>query len=163
MIAGTKMVGMSKSEMAPPQFDLRKLFRLVTILSLPLALIAYVARQNVRRQAELNQLKKQDASTLAALITELNSICSRIGRAPKDTEELESLMGKPLPKVHDHRHPIPITIRVSTSIVTGFIMNCLPRMIGSTIVAALIWDGSISFTNFIEITFDRRSEFFVPT
>jgi hypothetical protein len=45
----------------------------------------------------------KDASTC-----NVNAVCDRLGRTPRDQAELEQLMGKPMPSVHDNGYPTPI-------------------------------------------------------
>jgi hypothetical protein len=42
------------------------------------------------------------------IVKEVEEIRARIGRAPKDQAELESLLGKPMPVVHDGTYETPI-------------------------------------------------------
>jgi hypothetical protein len=87
------------------QFRLKGLLIFVALVSLPLALISYVARRQAIRRTELERLKELDAVTLHNLVKEVEAIRTQIGRAPRDTDELESLLGKPMPAVHDNGRP----------------------------------------------------------
>lgn len=61
-----------------------------------------------RREAKIERLAELDRVTLRNLVTEVNAICDELGRAPQDEEELETLLGKPLPDTHWRTSPIKV-------------------------------------------------------
>lgn len=61
-----------------------------------------------RRQAEIDRLAELDRVTLRNLVREVDTICDELGRVPQDQEELEALMGKPLPQTHHLTQPMEV-------------------------------------------------------
>lgn len=53
-----------------------------------------------RRQAEIDRLAELDRATLWNIVREVDTICDELGRTPANQEELEALMGKPMPHTH---------------------------------------------------------------
>ena len=59
-----------------------------------------------RRQVEIDRLAELDRVTLWNIVREVDTICDELGRVPQDQEELEALMGKPMPHTHRYTHPV---------------------------------------------------------
>jgi hypothetical protein len=82
------------------------------ILALIVALCVFLLWRHEERatfrQDETKRLLNLDNKTRAAIISDVNSVRSNLGRAPVDQAELESLLGKSMPVVHDRLHPVPI-------------------------------------------------------
>ena len=91
-----------------PQFSLRTLIVIVTLVALPLGLIAYVNHRNALRRIELKRLAQKDKITVNTIVEKVEAIRAHLGRAPEDEAELESLLGEPMPVVHDNGYPSPI-------------------------------------------------------
>lgn len=64
-------------------------------------LVADVAYHQGYRTAERSARAELDKVTLRELIEDVDKICDRLGRAPLDQSEVESLLGRPIPRVHD--------------------------------------------------------------
>jgi hypothetical protein len=98
----------SYAPLADLQFSLRSLLAFITVLSIPLGILAFIYHRSVQREAELARLAKVDAATVLAIVEDVEAVHAKLGRAPKDQEELESHLGKQMPHVHDHGYPTPI-------------------------------------------------------
>jgi hypothetical protein len=99
-----------------PQFSIRTLLIVTAILAVPIAGISYLVHRRNAWLAEVEQRAEQDPITVRQIVLDVDAVCERLGRAPKDQTELESLMGKPMPNVHDNGYPIPIHyVRTSES------------------------------------------------
>ena len=80
----------------------------MALLAVVFAVAAYFQRQATHREAELARLAELDRKTTASIVKDVEAIRAKLGRAPEDREELEALLGRPLPVVHDYGHPRPI-------------------------------------------------------
>jgi hypothetical protein len=98
---------------AVPRFSLRTLLVFILVASLCLASVSFVRQRAARRAIELTRLAQLDKVTLQQVVKDVEGIRDKIGRAPKDKGELESLLGRPLPVVHDNGHPTPILYRLT--------------------------------------------------
>lgn len=96
-----------------PRFSLRALLVAFTIVALCVgsvsALVAFSHRREAIKQAESKRLADLDRATLIAVVEEVKAVQARIGRAPKDEAELETLMGRAMPVVHDHGYATSIS------------------------------------------------------
>jgi hypothetical protein len=81
---------------------------IVLIVALCVFLLWRHEEREALRQAEAKRLLELDNKTRATIIDDVESVQSKLGRAPKDQAELVSLLGKPMPVVHDNGHPAPI-------------------------------------------------------
>jgi hypothetical protein len=98
----------NRAQPAATRFSLRRLLALVAVVSACMAIVSHLYRAHAREQARLVKLKESDKETVIAIVKEVQAIQTKLGRAPKDTEELEALLGKPMPFVHDNGHPTQI-------------------------------------------------------
>ena len=80
----------------------------MAVLAVVFAVAAYFQRQASRREAELARLAELDRKTTSTIVKDVEAIRAKLGRAPKDEEELEMHLGRSLPVVHDYGHPTPI-------------------------------------------------------
>ena len=85
----------------PVRFSLRSLFTALFVASILLGALSLWMQREVRRQRELESLAKLDAETRQQIVKDVEAIRLKLGRAPKDEAELVSLMGKPMPMVHE--------------------------------------------------------------
>lgn len=79
--------------------------RTVLKISLPIVLallVADMAYHQGYRTAERTIQAELDKVTLRELIKDVQNICGQLGRAPRDQAELESLLQRPMPTVHDN-------------------------------------------------------------
>jgi hypothetical protein len=90
------------------QFSVGCLFLGMTLVALPLGGISYLVHRRNAWLADVERRQRQDLHTLKQVVIDVESVCRKLGRSPKNQSELESLMGKPLPNVHDNGHPTPI-------------------------------------------------------
>ncbi|MEX2091792.1 MAG: hypothetical protein WD971_03895 [Pirellulales bacterium] len=88
--------------------SLRGVFVIVTVAAILLGAIGYARLRAARWQVELARLAKLDQTTKKEIVAEVEAVRAKLGRAPADEAELESLLGKPLPVVHDNGYPTPI-------------------------------------------------------
>src|SRR4029079_8102749 len=72
------------------------------------AVVAWASYQWGYRDAERVYQAELDRVTLRELVMAVESIRARLGRAPRDQAELESLLGRALPNVHDEGRPTPV-------------------------------------------------------
>jgi hypothetical protein len=84
------------------------LLGLLTVTAVILAGVAALYYRAEFRRAERARLAEQDRITLSQIVKETEAIRARLGRAPRDQQELESLLGRPMPHVHDEGRPTPI-------------------------------------------------------
>jgi hypothetical protein len=84
------------------QFSLRALLRLTSILAIVLAVAMSVYRFRERQAAERARQAERTRLVLEQTAKEVESLCRKLQRSPKDERELDSLLGKPLPVVNDH-------------------------------------------------------------
>jgi len=84
---------------------------MTTLLAIPVAGFTCVAKQRSAWREKLAQLDKQDVETLKQLVDDVESIREELGRAPGSQSELESILGRPLPKVHDGGYPTSVNYR----------------------------------------------------
>ena len=91
-----------------PQYSLRTLLIAVLVVSLCLGVVAFFRIRAGRWQAELDRLAKIDKVTMEEIVKDVEAIRTRLGRAPKDQSEVEALLGKRMPVVHDHGYPTPV-------------------------------------------------------
>ena len=91
-----------------PRFSLRALLIVVTLTGLLAAVFSYLYRKDAREKARLAELFKLDKKTTAEIVTDVEAIRVKLGRAPKDEAEVEAILGRPMPVVHDYGHPTPI-------------------------------------------------------
>lgn len=91
-----------------PQYSIGCLLLATAILALPVAGFSYLLHRRNAWLAEVERRKTQDVHTVKQVVIDVETLCKSLGRAPKDQEELESLMGTPLPNVHDNGYPTPI-------------------------------------------------------
>lgn len=81
---------------------------MLSVIVLTVARVSYqFGRQNVRREydALLDQI------VLRELVKDCEALTKRLGRPPTDQAELESLLGRPLPVVHDGSLEAPVSYR----------------------------------------------------
>lgn len=93
----------------PFQFSITTMLVLVTLLAFPLAGLTYLIQWRHARLAEIRRLAEQDKITVRQIIIDVDAACKLLGRTPKDQEELELVMGKRMPMVHDSGYPTPIS------------------------------------------------------
>ena len=97
----------------PLRFSLRHLFIWFTVVAVFIGLlsagVAYANRRQEAKRARLAQLDEQDRVTLVSIVEEVEAIRRKLGRAPLDQAELVSLLGQPMPVVHDGETPCPIS------------------------------------------------------
>jgi hypothetical protein len=84
---------------------------MTTLLAIPVAGFTCVAKQRSAWREKLAQLDKQDVETLKQLVDDVESIREELGRTPGSQSELESILGRPLPKVHDGGYPTSVNYR----------------------------------------------------
>jgi hypothetical protein len=73
-----------------------------TIILLGSSLAVY-ANHRIDAQRDLQeQLDRLDKFTATSIVDEVENVCAQLGRAPGDEAELELLLGKPMPVVHDY-------------------------------------------------------------
>jgi hypothetical protein len=96
-----------------PQFSLRALLVAVAVIALCVGLASasstYLKRRAALKEAELARLAELDKATLIAIVRDAEAIRAKLGRAPMDQEELVSLLGRPMPVIHDGAYPTPIS------------------------------------------------------
>lgn len=90
---------------------MRALLLVVTIMALLAAVISQLYRADAREKARLSELAALDKKTTAGIVNDVEAIRAKLGRAPKDEDELEAILGRPLPMVHDNGHPTSINYR----------------------------------------------------
>lgn len=91
-----------------PQYSVGCLLLSVTFAALLLAWLGYLFHLRNAWLAEVEMQQKQDKLTVRQVVVDVEAACKKLGHAPKDQEELESVLGKPLPNVHDDGYPTPI-------------------------------------------------------
>jgi hypothetical protein len=95
-----------------PPLSVRSVLFGSTLIAYIVALFVVLVWQHDKREAfrrtEAIRLLDLDNKTRATIINDVESLRSKLGRAPKDQAELESLLGKPMPVVHDNGYPVPI-------------------------------------------------------
>ena len=94
-----------------PQFSIRFLLAITAILAIPLAGFTCVVNQRSAWRDKLARLAKQDVETLKQLVIDVEEVRVKLGRAPESQAELETLLGRKLPQVHDNGYPTPINYR----------------------------------------------------
>jgi hypothetical protein len=80
----------------------------MVLAAIPLSGVTCIAKQRRDRQNMLETLKKQDAETVKQIVIDVEEVRAKLGRSPESQAELESLLGRKLPKVHDDGYPTPI-------------------------------------------------------
>lgn len=93
------------------QYSLQSLLLVMTLLSIPLATVAYVVHQRNAWNKELERREAQNLVVVEQIVADVDALVQRIGRAPKDQDELETLLGKPMPIVFDGLFESPIYYR----------------------------------------------------
>lgn len=73
----------------------------ISLLFVLAMLVADVAYHQGYRTAERSAQAELDKVTLRELIKDVEKVCERLGHTPLDQTELESLLRRPLPSVHD--------------------------------------------------------------
>lgn len=68
--------------------------------------LAVVGEVLQRRETEIKRLAELDRVTLWNIVREVDTLCDELGRVPANQEELETLMGKPLPHTHRYTQPM---------------------------------------------------------
>jgi hypothetical protein len=95
----------------PIQFSLRGLLVVVSLIALCAGAVGLLNRREARRKAELAKLAELDKTTVVVIVKDVEAVRAELGRAPKDEDELETLLGRKMPVVHDNGHPTPINYR----------------------------------------------------
>jgi hypothetical protein len=90
------------------KFGTRRMLLGIVPIALCAAVAGYFVRQQERREAALARFAELDKVTVVEIVKEVEEICVRLGRSPKDEAELEAILGRPMPVVHDGIHPTPI-------------------------------------------------------
>lgn len=90
------------------QFSIKTLLVVVTLSAIPLAALSYLIQRRNAWVAEIKRRAEEDKVTVKQIVIDVNAVCQRLGRTPKNQAELERIMGKPMPNVHDNGHPTPI-------------------------------------------------------
>lgn len=91
-----------------PRYSIRFLLALTTMAAIPIAGFTCVANQQRAWRTKLAQLALEDAETLKQIVIDVEDVRAKLGRVPDSQEELETLLGRKLPKVHDNGYPTPI-------------------------------------------------------
>lgn len=91
-----------------PKFSIRFLLIVTTLAAIPIAGFSCEANRRKAWRLKLDQLAKQDVETLKQIVIDVEEVRAKLGRVPDSQEELEALLGRKLPKVHDYGHPTPI-------------------------------------------------------
>jgi hypothetical protein len=92
----------------PLTFSLRSLLYFVTAVAICLGGIMFIHNRIALRQAEHDRHLALDREIADSLIVEIESLRAKLGRAPKDIRELESLLGRPMPKTYAYGEEYPI-------------------------------------------------------
>jgi hypothetical protein len=90
------------------KFSTRGMLLGVMLIALCAAVAGCFVRRQERREAELARLAELDKVTVVEIVKVVEAIRVRLGRAPNDMAELEAILGRPMPVVHDGIHPRPI-------------------------------------------------------
>jgi hypothetical protein len=99
---------MARTEPIPtqPQFSLRALLLATTIVAFIVGLVSAWARYSIRqealRRAEEARIMALDKATVSTIVREVEAIRAKLGRAPVNEDELETLLGKEMPVVHEY-------------------------------------------------------------
>lgn len=101
-------MNVSSSYHRRPQYSIGCLLLATAILALPVAGFSCLLHRRNAWRAEVERREKQDVLTVKQVVIDVETLCRKLGRAPKDQEELEFLLGTPLPNVHDNGYPSPI-------------------------------------------------------
>lgn len=88
-----------------PKFSIRFLLAITAMAAIPTAGITCVANQHKARRLKVAQLEKQDAETLKQIVIDVEEVRAKIGRVPESQAELETLLGRKLPYIHDRLYP----------------------------------------------------------
>ena len=113
-LAKHSVVGTSVTENPEPtyahkaQFSIKTLLLVTAIVALPVAGIMCITQRRSAWQAEVKRRADQDVFTVKQIVIEVDAAYQTLGRAPKDQAELESVIGKSMPNVHDNGYPTPI-------------------------------------------------------
>jgi hypothetical protein len=109
MIISSEKIGVASDV---PRFSLRALIVAITVISVCIwlvsSVVAYLSNLESRRQNELTRLAILDKATLVAIVDDVEAVRAKLGRTPNDKSELEALLGRPLPFVHDNGNRRPI-------------------------------------------------------
>lgn len=89
-------------------FSLRSLFLVVAIIAMCLAVAGYFVRRVTDRLAEDRRHAKLNMEALATIVKDVEAMRTQLGRAPRDVEEVEQLLGKPMPVVYDSGSRTPV-------------------------------------------------------
>jgi hypothetical protein len=84
---------------------------LLMVAAAVVGVVAWASYQCGYRHAERAYQAEFDRATLREIVKDVDAIRTRLGRAPKDQAELESLLGRPMPHVHDEGRPTPVNYR----------------------------------------------------
>jgi len=87
----------SLSPLEAPRFSMRWLLVWVAVIAAVCAVLTYPYRR-----------EKFDRTIRAAIANETEAIRTTLGRAPRDQQELEALLGRPMPSAHDILGMAPI-------------------------------------------------------
>ena len=91
-----------------PQYSIGCLLLATAIFAVPVAGLSYLLHCRNACLVEVERRTTQALHTVQQIAIDVEKLCKKLGRAPKDQEELESLIGKSLPNVHDNGYPTPI-------------------------------------------------------
>lgn len=83
----------------PFRFSLKWLFVAFTLATCIIAIISWRNRANQKHEREVEERKKVIAVLLQSAVQEVELLQRKIGYAPKDVEEVETLLGHPLPQM----------------------------------------------------------------
>lgn len=103
-----RQMASSADQYGRPQYSIGCLLLATAILAVPVAGFSYLLHRRNVWLVEIERRQKQDVHTVKKVVIDVETLCKQLGRAPKDQGELESLMGTPLPNVHDNGYPTPI-------------------------------------------------------
>src|SRR5262245_12443876 len=105
----SRQVHISDPDYTPEyKFSLRTLLIIFVIASAFLGAFAYLRDLTERHRAERERLAKFDLAVEQQIVKDLEAICLKLGRSPNDENELESLLGSPMPVIHAYGKEYPI-------------------------------------------------------
>ena len=97
------MIHQAPSPVEPLRFSMRWLLAAIALVAVVLSCCSGVVRYGEQRRAEAGRRDDLNTQTKANIVEAVEGLRAELGRAPANQEEVEKLLGKPMPVfIHEH-------------------------------------------------------------